>query len=231
MKVQDIMTKDVVSVRPQTPVREIAILLAEKRISGVPVLTDDGAMVGIVTESDLLHRAELGTEKKRKWWLRVLSDSNQLARDFTQSHGQYARDVMARYVVTTRADADLAEVAEVMDSHRIKRLPVISDGKLVGVVTRGDLVKALARADVKRSSRKLDNSAVHSALHKRMQHQPWLNASLLSVSVQDGKVELAGFVESSEQAKALRVLAEETEGVTSVEDRLTVGLPRMLGGL
>ena len=131
-------------------------------------------MVGVVTESDFLHRAEFGTEKRRKWWLRMLSDSNQLARDFTQAHGQFARDIMARYVVSTREDAELGEIAEVMDSNRIKRLPVVRDGKLVGMVTRGDLVRALARAEVKASGRKLDNAAIHDALYKRMQRQPWL---------------------------------------------------------
>lgn len=231
MQVQDIMTKDVVSVRPETPVHEIAVLLAEKRIGGVPVLTVDGELVGIVTESDLIHRAEIGTEKKRKWWLRMVADANQLARDFTRSHGQHAQDVMARYVISTKGETSLADVADLMEQQRVKRLPVVRDGKLVGMITRGDLVRALARAEFTKSSKKLDNAAVYKALHDRMMQQAWLNTSLINVSVEDGVASLSGFVESSDQRSALRVLAEETEGITKVEDHMRVGLPRMMGGM
>lgn len=231
MRVQEVMTKDVISVRPETAVRDIALLLTERRISGVPVVTAEGAMVGVVTDSDLIHRAEIGTAKRRKWWLRMFADTTQLARDFTQAHGQRASDIMSRYVVTTSEDADLGEVAEILDSHGYKRLPVIRDGKLVGIVTRGDLVRALVTSQVQTSTRKLDNAAVHAALHERMSREPWLNSNLINISVKDGEVVLAGFVESPEQRTALRVLAEETEGVTRVEDHLTVGLPRLMGGL
>lgn len=231
MKVKDIMTTDVISVRPETPVHEIAVLLADRRVSGVPVLTADGALVGVVTESDLIHRAEIGTEKKRKWWLRMVSDSNQLARDFTRSHGQHAQDVMARYVISTSEDASLADVADLMESQRVKRLPVMRDGKLVGMITRGDLVRALARAEITKSTKKLDNATVYKAVHDRMMQQTWLNSSLINVSVNDGVASLSGFVESTDQRNALRVLAEETEGVTKVEDHLRVGIPRMMGGV
>lgn len=231
MKVSDIMTRSVVTVNPRTTVRELATLMADKRISGVPVITDDGALVGVVSESDLLHRAELGTEKRRKWWLRVLTDTDQLARDFTKSHGQTARDVMVRYVVTVGPDADLADAADIMDTHRIKRLPVVESGRLVGILTRGDLVRALVRAETAKSSRKLDNATVHAALQERMKQQSWLDSSLINVIVEDGVVKLAGYVQSSEQRDALRVLAQETDGVTRVETAITVGLPRMIGGV
>jgi CBS domain-containing protein len=231
VKVKDIMTRDVVTVRPETTVGELAALMADRRISGVPVVTDDGKLVGVVSESDLLHRAELGTEKRRKWWLRMLTDTNQLARDFTKSHGQIAADVMVRYVVTTSEEAELADVADIMEGHRIKRLPVVSGGTLMGIVTRGDLVRALVKAEAQKGKRKLDNATIHAALQERMQREPWLDSSLINVTVEEGVVTLAGYVQSGEHRDALRVLAQETEGVSKVDMSLTVGMPRMLGGV
>jgi CBS domain-containing protein len=231
VKVNDIMTRSVVTVNPGTTVRELATLMAEKRISGVPVVSDDGALVGVVSESDLLHRAELGTEKRRKWWLRVLTDTNQLARDFTKSHGQTAGDVMVRYVVTISPDADLADAADIMDTHRIKRLPVVEGGRLVGILTRGDLVRALVRAETAKGTPRVDNATLHAVLQERMKSQTWLDSSLINVIVEDGVVKLAGYVQSSEHRDALRVLAKETEGVSRVEMAMTVGLPRMIGGV
>ena len=144
MKAQDIMTREVATVRPETSVREIAALMMEKNISGVPVVSDDGAIVGIVSEGDLLHRAEVGTERKHKWWFQIFADSDAAAREYAKAHGLSARDVMSRYVISVRDDADLRDVADILDSHRIKRVPVLHDGRLVGIISRRDLVRALS---------------------------------------------------------------------------------------
>jgi CBS-domain-containing membrane protein len=106
MKAREIMTREVITVRPQTSVRDIAALMVEKRFSGVPVLTDDGKIVGIISESDLLHRAEVGTERRRKWWFRAFGDSNQLAQDFAKAHGLKAHDVMSRYFGSGRCGTE-----------------------------------------------------------------------------------------------------------------------------
>lgn len=229
MKVQDVMTKDVVSVRPDAPIREVAALMAEKRISGVPVMMADGTVVGVVSQSDLLHRAELGTDRRSKWWLGFFADDRRLAKEFAQSHGQTARDVMARYVVTVSEDLELAEAAEMLDSHRIKRLPVLRDGKLVGMLTRSDLVRALASARQDGTAGSSDDTAIHKELYARMRNERWLRESLVSATVENGVVTLTGFVEAAEQRTALKVLAEEVAGVGRVDDRLTVGLPLISG--
>lgn len=229
MKVHEIMTPEVVAVGPDTSVKEIATTMSERRISGVPVVTADGSVIGIVSQSDLLHRAELGTERRRKWWLQFFADDRQLAREFTQAHGRHARDVMSRHVVTIAADATLADAADMLDSHRIKRMPVVRDGKLVGMLTRGDLVRALAEAEDRTPAGTIDDADIHAALYQRLRREPWLRATLIAANVDDGVVQLRGFVESSEQRRALKALAEEVDGVKRVEDHLTVGLPILHG--
>lgn len=225
MKAHEIMTRDVITVRPQTPVRDIASLMVEKRISGVPVTTDDGKLVGIVSESDLLHRAEVGTERRRKWWFRAFADSKQMAQEFAKAHGREAQEVMSRYVVSVSKDAELRDVADILDHHRIKRVPVVETERLVGIISRGDLVRALSQAQITKATSKLDNAALHKVLHARIHAASWIDPAYFSVIVNDGVVRLWGFVDSVEQRNALRVLIEETDGVSSVEDNLAVGIP------
>ncbi len=230
MKAQEIMTRKVATARPETSVREIAGLMMEKNISGVPVVNDDGAIVGIVSEGDLLHRAEVGTERKHKWWFQFFADSDAAAREYTKAHGLSARDVMSRYVISVRDDADLRDVADILDSHRIKRVPVLHDGRLVGIISRRDLVRALTQVQASSAPVKLDNAALHKTLRDRFKSQSWLNDAYINVAVNDGVVELWGFVVSADQHLALRTLVEETPGVRRVEDRLTVAGP-LRGGV
>jgi CBS domain-containing protein len=229
MKAQDIMTREVATVRPETSVRDIAALMVEKRISGVPVLSGDGWVVGIVSQSDLLHRAEIGTERKLKWWFRIFADSSELASAYAKAHGLKARDVMSRYVVSVRDDAELRDVADILDARRIKRVPVMQEGRLVGIISRGDLVRALSHAQISKAVKRIDNAALHRTLHDRIRSQPWINDSYISVTVNDGVVELWGHVDTTDQRSALRALVEETEGVSSVEDKLSVGPLRGAG--
>jgi CBS domain-containing protein len=230
MKAQDIMTRDVTTVSPDTSVRDIAALMMEKHISGVPVLTNNGKIIGMVSQSDLLHRAELGTERKHKWWFRTFADSNALAREYAKAHGLKAHDIMSRYVVSVRDDAELRDVADILDSHRIKRVPVVHEGRLVGIITRGDLVRALSQVQISKAAKKIDNAALHKTLHDRIRTQPWINDSYINLTVNDGVVELWGFVVSTDQQAALRTLVEETEGVSRVEDKLSIAGP-LRGGI
>lgn len=231
MKAQDIMTKAVVSVRQQTSIREIVSQMVEKHISGVPVVADDGKVVGIVSQSDLLHRAEVGTERKHKWWFRLLADSKEMARDYAKAHGLRAGDVMTRFVISVHPDTELSAVADILDKHSIKRVPVIDGDRLVGIVTRGDLVRALSQAQVGKSDKKIDNATLNTLLQERIRSQPWigLDQSFINLTIKDGVVELWGYVESQDQHNALRILLEETEGVSRVDDKIIVGVP-MRGG-
>jgi len=230
MKAQDIMTRDVVTAGPDTPVRDIAAVMLEKRISGIPVLSADGGIIGMVSESDLLHRAEVGTERKHGWWFRAFADSDALAREYAKAHGLKAHEVMSRYVISVRDDADLRDVADILDSQRIKRVPVVRDGRLVGIITRSDLVRALRQAEIAGAAKKIDNAALHKTLRDRMRAQSWLNDSYINVTVNDGVVELWGFVVTADQHTALRALVEETDGVRRIEDKLSVAGP-LRGGI
>jgi CBS domain-containing protein len=223
MQVREIMTKDVVTVAPNARVGEVASIMAERRISGVPVVDGQGRLLGIVSETDLLHRTELGTERKRKAWLAAFTDRDTLAEEFVKSHGLLASEVMTRHVVTVKDDAELGEVAELLERNNIKRVPVTSNGKLVGLVTRGDLVRALAKRATATAG-KLEDNALQKAMFEKVRATPWLNASFLNFSVTGGKVEMWGFVETAKQREGLRVLAEEMAGVDNVVDNVTVGL-------
>jgi CBS domain-containing protein len=233
MKAQDIMTKAVVTVRPDTSIRDIASLMVEKHISGIPVVNEDGKMVGIVSQSDLLHRTEVGTERKHKWWFRIIADSQDMAREYAKAHGLRASDVMARYVISVRPDAELSDVADILDNNKIKRVPVVDGDKLVGLITRGDLVRALSLSHLAKSAtpKKVENAALHKTLQQRIRAQPWLGADQdhINLTVSDGTVEIWGYIESVDQHKALRVLVEETEGVGKVIDKMMVGMPSRAG--
>lgn len=225
MKAQDIMTGNVMTVRPETPIREIAALMVEKHVSGLPVVDGEGHIVGMVSQSDLLHRREVGTERKHKWWFRMLADSNAMAREFVKAHGHTAHDVMTKHIVSVRADADLRDVADILDKQKVKRVPVVRDGKLVGIVTRGDLVRALTLSQLDKPARKIDDAALLKELHDRIQKQAWINKTYVNLTAQDGTVDMWGFVESSDQHRALKLLVEETDGVVKVTDKIKVGVP------
>lgn len=225
MKASEIMTPAVVTVTPSTPVQEVARIMTEKHVSGVPVVSNDGSLIGIVSQSDLLHRAELGTERKRKAWLRFFQDRDRQAAEFVKAHGQTAGSVMSRTVVSVSDKADVGEVASVLDANNIKRVPVIRDGKLIGIISRGDLVRALSQRPSAQSAAQIDDAAVQKRLTVSMRRQDWLNSSYLNTSVKDGVVQLYGFAESQQQRDALVVLVKEQTGVKDVVDNIRVGMP------
>jgi len=144
MRAMDVMTTDVISVDPDTTVQALATLLAERGISGAPVVDSGGHLIGIVSEGDLLHRAEIGTaqrHRRRSWWLDHYASD--LARDYVKSHARTVKDIMTRDVVTITEDTDLGDVAALLEAKRIKRVPVMRDGKIVGIISRANLVRAL----------------------------------------------------------------------------------------
>ena len=142
MRAMDVMTTDVVTVDPTTSVQALAMLLSERCISGVPVVDSKDRLVGIVSEGDLMHRVETGTERltgrRRSWWLDTIASEQELARDYVKSHGRTAKDVMTRDVISVTDTTELADVAMLLETKRIKRVPVLRDGKLVGIVSRAN---------------------------------------------------------------------------------------------
>lgn len=222
MKATDVMTKTVVTVHPETPVKEVASLMAHHHISGMPVVDQAGAMIGIISETDLLHRAELGTERQRKWWLKAFTNADTLARDYTLSHAAKASDIMSKAVVSVSPETSLADLADLLDKRKLKRVPVVANGKPVGMITRSDLVRALVQQTAKADQAAVAAADLASAVRERMRKESWLDASLMTVSAKDGVVELIGLAASEEQRRAVKVLAEATPGVKRVEERLQI---------
>lgn len=220
MKIRDVMSTSVVSVPPDATVEEIARLLLKHRISAVLVVDGSGIPLGIVSEGDLMRRIETGTERARSWWLRLLADPAVLAIEYTKSHGRRAGDVMSRPVLSIGEDASLGEAATLMETHRIKRLPVIRDGLVVGVVSRANLVQALASAGTNKPSTEDRDRAIRDRLMTELGRQPWSSPDARHVIVDAGVVHLWGFVTSEEERAATRVAAERISGVRAVEDHL-----------
>jgi CBS domain-containing protein len=230
MKAKDIMTRTVATVAPGASVREAASLMTEKRVSGVPVVTSDGRVVGMLTASDLLHRVETGTEKRRSWFASFVSNPNQMARQYAKSHGLKVHEVMSRHVVSVHEDVSLSEVAEVLETNRMKRVPVVRDGALMGIISRGDLVRALSEVTVGDPIEKSDDVTLQRTIMEQMRKQPWLDSAFVNITVKDGIVEAWGMVPSADQRNALQVLIEELAGVARIEDHLKVGIPNTTAG-
>jgi CBS domain-containing protein len=226
MIAHDVMTTELITVNPETPVIEIAELLVKRRIGAVPVLTSDGALVGIVSQTDLAHRSEADTEKRRKWWLDLLADPNAQARQYVKAHGLTAKDVMTTVIVSISYDASLADIAEAFDTHHIRQLPVMREGKMVGIVSRADLVRALAESTKTLTREGPTNGQLQKALWEKIRAQSWLKSAYLNLSVRDGVVDLYGAVQSSDQHRALLVLVKSVVGVRQVVDNLSV-MPRV----
>lgn len=221
MKARDVMVSPVVTVKPSCPVKEVAGILLERRISGVPVVDDEGRLVGIVSEGDLLHRAETGTERKHSWWLSIVAGDGALAADYAKSHARKVADVMTRKLVTATPDTPLDEIAMLLESHSIKRVPIVENGQLVGIVSRANLIQAVASAR-KGLEIPASDTAIRDRLMSHLKAQRWAHTGLLNVIVNDGVVDLWGFANSTTEKKAVRVAAESTPGVRAVNDHLLV---------
>ena len=223
MLAKDVMTSPVITTTPDTLVLDVATLLLQHRISGVPVVDGDGRIVGIVSEGDFLHRTETGTDRPRSRWLEFLiGREGRTAGDFVKSHGLRVRDVMSRNVVSVRPDADLGEIAELMERKRIKRVPVVENDRPIGIVSRANLLHGLVA--YKRSPAGLEAISapeIRRLLVEKLRHEPWADLSRINIVVSDGTVHLWGIVTNDDQRRALRVAAEEIPGVKGVEEHFS----------
>jgi CBS domain-containing protein len=223
------MTAKVVTVTPDTPVEQVARVLLDHRISGVPVVDSDGRVLGIVTEGDLMRRPDLETERRRPWWLGMFADERARAEEYTKSHGSRAEHVMTRNVVTVTEDTTVTEIAQLLERHRIKRVPVVRDGRLVGLVSRANLIQGLAAPRPPAPAPVTDDRTIREQIARALDREPWVTHSPLNVIVTNGVVQLWGFVESVEERTAIRVAVSNVPGVVAVEDHLGTVQPWLWG--
>jgi CBS domain-containing protein len=194
MRAVDVMTTDVITVDPDTTVQALATLLAERGISGAPVLDSGGRLVGIISEGDLLHRAEIGTarrhrERRRSWWLDHFASD--LAREYVKSHGRTVKDIMTRDVATVTEETDLADVAALLEARRIKRVPVMRDDKIVGIVSRANIVRAVGAAKgAPPREGEVDDRSIRMKLLAELGREEWAKIWPEDILVRDGIVHL-----------------------------------------
>jgi CBS domain-containing protein len=222
MKAGDVMTRDVVTVGPDTKVGEIVQLLLTRGISGVPVVDETGALVGVVSDGDLLRRVEIGTAKTRGWRT-FFTGTAALAEDYVRSRGTLARDIMTREVVTVDRDTPLAEVAELMEEKRIKQLPVLEGGRLVGLVSRANILRAFASMHHETEpAGPVDDRSIREALLSELGQQSWSRRAENTIVVNDGVVHLWGLVATPEELRALEIAAQGVPGVKAVRNHMIV---------
>ncbi len=221
MKAKHVMVSPVRTGTADMTVRDVAKVLAEHHISALPIVDGAGKLIGIVSEGDLIRRAEIGTQKRRSWWLSLLISNVQLAEEYSHAHARSVKDMMTHDVICVQPDTSLSDIAHLFERHRIKRVPVVEGDKLVGIVTRGNLVQAIATAPQK-EHRPLADDEIRKKIQKRLEGEPWSNPMLVNITVDDGVVNLWGLVRSEAERSAVRVAVEDIAGVKTVKDNLAL---------
>jgi len=218
MKAHDVMTWGTITVEPEASVARAVRLMLQNKISGLPVVDGKGELVGMVTEGDFLRRGELGTQRQRPRWLEFLLGPGRLAAEYVQSSGQKVAEIMTPEPKTITPETSLDEVVRLMERHRIKRLPVVQDGKLVGIVSRANLLHALASVAREVKAPAGDDATIREQILAECARQPW--APHVNVVVSDGVVGLWGVITDERERQALIVAAENVPGVKAVHDHL-----------
>jgi CBS domain-containing protein len=224
MKAKDVMSTGVISVSESTSLEEAARTMLTHRISGLPVTGKDGSLVGMISEGDLLRRSELATERKRPKWLEFILGPGRLSEEYAHTHGRFVSEVMTRDVVSAQEDTELEDLVQTMQKQGIKRVPVIRDGRPVGMVSRADLLRALQGVLARKGAEPLPSDvAIRSAILSELETQTWTPKASVHVVVSGGDVTLSGCIFDDRERDALRVLAENIPGVKSVtEDLVTI---------
>lgn len=218
MKAHDVMVRDVVAVRPDSSIADAIALLSEHDISALPVVDDDGNLVGILSEADLLERDELS--HPHPWWIEALMPASRLADEFAKAHGKRVDELMSTDLVTAAEETPVSEIAALLERHRIKRVPIVADGKLVGVVSRSNLIQALASSGLAAGPKKESDRNIRLQLLERLGEQQWTDFGSRNIIVENGVVHIWGLVGSESERKALTALAEDVPGVARVSDEM-----------
>jgi len=220
MKTGWIMTRQVVSVGPDASILDAARLMFQNNISGLPVVDANGSLVGIVSEGDFLRRTEIGTERKRSRWLEVFTRSGQVADEYARSHGRRIEDIMTPDPATVTEDTPLDEAVELMERRRIKRLPVVRGRQVVGMLSRADLMHALASLVRETLPPTNDDAEIQHRVLAELDRLPW--AKRVKVNIRNGVVQLFGTLSDLRERRGVRVAVENVPGVTGIEDRMVL---------
>ena len=222
MKVAHFMSRDVTSISPETSIQEIAEMLVRNGISSVPVVDRNGQLIGVVSDSDLVMRAELGTEPRLSWWRWLFNDAIAAAHSYVRSHGRKARDVMDSYPVRVTEGTAMHKAATLLARKGLDRLPVVRGGRLVGIIGRAHFVRKLASFCTTRAKpEQLSDDTIRQHMITRMNSMPWnLRIRAVNATVENGVASIYGWVRSDAERRALQVLAENTPGVDAVRVRL-----------
>ncbi|CAN5923661.1 CBS domain-containing protein [soil metagenome] len=228
MRAKDIMTASVVCVSAKDSVFDAAELLLGARVSAAPVVTDKGAVIGIVSEADLIHRAEIETAPRKSWLSRLMDSQASAAHDFVGAHARKVVDVMTRDVVTADEDATLGELVALIEKHGVKRVPILRAGKLVGIVSRANLLEALLSREPEGPLVKPADKDLRQAVVEALDKHAWTSKWPTNVFANEGVVHLWGFVEGEDVRQAYRVAAENVPGVRRVKSHLR-SIPASVG--
>jgi len=220
MHARDVMTTKLVTIGETATVQEAAKLMSENDVSALPVVDEQGRLVGLLSEADLLHRTEIGTQIVRPWWLEAVTPASTLAAEFLHAHGTAACELMSKKIISAAPSAPLSEIATLMERHRVKRIPIVEDGRLIGVVSRANLIQALASAPTHVGETVEPDRAIRAQLLSRLSQQSWTDFGDRNVTVSDGVVHLWGLVGSPAEREALVALAAEAPGVKRVADEM-----------
>lgn len=218
MRVSDVMTQNVISVRADDTILKAARLMLQNRISGLPVVDADDHLIGVVTEGDFLRRTEIDTERQRPKWIEFVLGPGRIANEFTHTAGRKVAEIMTEDPVTAKEDLPLAAAVELMEGKHIKRLPVLRDGKIVGIISRANLVRALVSLARQTEAPIGDNATIRDRLLAAFVAQRW--APHIDVTVRGGIVELWGTITDERMRKACVVVAENVPGVHQVHDHI-----------
>jgi CBS domain-containing protein len=220
MKAADVMTRKVLTVTPDASVGDAVRMMLDAGISGVPVVEKSGKLVGIVTEGDFLRRAEIGTGRHRPRWLEILLGPGKMAGEYVKTHARKVEEVMTLNPVSVPEDAPLDEIVTLMEKRRIKRVPVTRMGAVVGIVSRANLLRALASLAGELPPGSATDAAIRDRVAAELEAQSWAPLGSTSIFVHDGIVEMRGVVFSEDQRQAMTVAVENVPGVKAIEDHL-----------
>ncbi len=219
MRAHQVMTRNPITVTEETSLREAALLMLENRISGLPVVDKFGKLVGLITEGDFIRRAEIGTQTRRARWLAFFIGPGRAATEFVHEQGRKVGEVMNSQPVTVGEQTSLEEVVRLMEKHNIKRLPVVSGMKLLGIVTRTDLLRTVASLDREVPDPTADDDHLQKRIIRAIEQNAWRPVSF-GIRVRDGIVHIDGIITDERSRQATIVAAENIEGVKKVHDHL-----------